>query len=60
MGLRRGALRGLWIAAASLCAIVAAHADDWLPITAEDLQLTDEPAAPKAPAIYLYRQVDRR
>ena len=59
MGLRRGALRGLWIAAASLCAIVAAHADDWLPITAEDLQLTDEPAAPKAPAIYLYRQVDR-
>jgi hypothetical protein len=57
--LRRIARRGLLIATASLCTIAAAHADDWLPVTAEDLRLTDEPAAPKASAIYLYRQVDR-
>lgn len=33
--------------------------DEWLPITAEELNMTSEPAAPGAPAIYLYRQVDR-
>jgi Domain of Unknown Function with PDB structure (DUF3857) len=35
------------------------HADDWLPITQEELKMTSEPKAPGAPAIYLYRQVDR-
>lgn len=35
------------------------HAADWLPVTTEDLQLTSEPKAPGAAAIYLYRQVDR-
>jgi len=57
--IRRIARRGLLIAAASLCAIGAAHADDWLAVTPEELHLTDEPAAPRASAIYLYRQVDR-
>jgi uncharacterized protein DUF3857 len=33
--------------------------DEWLPVTAEELRMTREPAAPGAPAIYLYRQVDR-
>jgi len=33
--------------------------DDWLPISPEELQMTSEPLAPGAPAIYLYRQVDR-
>lgn len=33
--------------------------DDWLPITPEELKMTSEPKAPGAPAIYLYRQVDR-
>jgi len=59
MGLRRIARRGLLIAAATLCAISAAHAEDWLPVTPEELHLTEEPSAPKAAAIYLYRQVDR-
>jgi Domain of Unknown Function with PDB structure (DUF3857)/Transglutaminase-like superfamily len=59
MAFRCIARRGFLIAAASLCAIAAAHADDWLPIAPEELQLADEPAAPKASAIYLYRQVDR-
>lgn len=36
-----------------------AHCEDWLPVTAEELQLTREPKAPGAAAIYLYRQVDR-
>jgi hypothetical protein len=34
-------------------------ADEWQPITPEDLKMTSEPKAPGAPAIYLYRQVDR-
>jgi len=33
--------------------------DDWLPIDPADLKMTSEPKAPGAPAIYLYRQVDR-
>jgi hypothetical protein len=38
---------------------VPARADDWQPITQEELKMTSEPKAPGAPAIYLYRQVDR-
>ena len=34
-------------------------AADWEPLTPDELHMTAEPAAPKAPAIYLYRQVDR-
>jgi len=49
-----------WIGALALCATVSvACADDWLPISAEELKMTSEPKAPSAPAIYLYRQVDR-
>jgi hypothetical protein len=33
--------------------------DDWLPIDPPDLKMSSEPMAPGAPAIYLYRQVDR-
>jgi hypothetical protein len=36
-----------------------AHADDWQPIAPEELRMNSEPMAPAAPAIYLYRQVDR-
>jgi len=36
-----------------------ATADDWLPIPPEDLKATSDPAAPGAPAIILFRQVDR-
>ena len=34
-------------------------ADEWQPIDPADLKMTSEPKAPGAPAIYLYRQVDR-
>jgi hypothetical protein len=34
-------------------------ADDWLPVSPEELKMSSEPQAPGAPAILLYRQVDR-
>lgn len=34
-------------------------ADEWQPITPEELKMTSVPEAPGAPAVYLYRQVDR-
>jgi Domain of Unknown Function with PDB structure (DUF3857) len=49
-----------------LCALLwlcdaapAGAGDEWLPIPPEDLTMTAEPLAPGAPAIYLYRKVDR-
>ena len=36
-----------------------ASADDWLPVTPDELHMTSEPKAPRAPAIYLDYQVDR-
>ena len=35
------------------------QAEDWPAIQPDELTMTSEPAAPGAPAIYLYRQVDR-
>jgi hypothetical protein len=37
----------------------SAGADEWQPIDPADLKMTSEPAALGAPAIFLYRQVDR-
>jgi hypothetical protein len=34
-------------------------ADEWLPISPEELKMTGVPEAPGAPAVILYRQVDR-
>jgi len=51
--IRTGCILGLLIFS------IPAYAEDWLPVSAEELQMTSEPKAPKAPAIYLYRQVDR-
>ena len=36
-----------------------ASSEEWLPIDPADLKMTSVPLAPGAPAIYLYRQVDR-
>ena len=33
--------------------------DEWQPISQEELKMTSLPEAPGAPAVYLYRQVDR-
>jgi Domain of Unknown Function with PDB structure (DUF3857) len=38
---------------------LAVNADDWQPISPAELQMTSMPEAPGAPAVYLYRQVDR-
>jgi transglutaminase-like putative cysteine protease len=43
----------------SLALTMPARAADWLPVTPEELQMKSEPKAPKAAAIFLYRQVDR-
>ena len=43
----------------ALCPKKRIAADDWLPIDPAELKMTSEPKAPGAPAIYLYRQVDR-
>jgi len=34
--------------------------DDWQPISPEELKMTSEPKAPGAPAIFLFREVDRK
>lgn len=49
------------ILAAALCLthFSSARADDWLPISPNELRATSEPLAPNAAAIYLYRQIDR-
>jgi hypothetical protein len=44
---------------ASFATAHTAWAQDWLPIDPHELQMTSEPNAPGAPAVYLYRQVDR-
>jgi hypothetical protein len=46
-----------------LCALMftpsSGIADDWQPISQEELKMTSVPEAPGAPAVILYRQVDR-
>ena len=37
----------------------ASAGDEWLPISPDELKMTSVPEAPGAPAVYLYRQVDR-
>lgn len=43
----------------SLALTTPARAEDWQPVSPEELQMKSEPKAPKAAAIFLYRQVDR-
>ena len=49
----------LFCSLAALLVPYPACADDWLPVTQDELKMTSEPKAPGAPALYLYRQVDR-
>ena len=55
----RAPLQGLLAIALMVVSVRPALAEDWLPVTAQELAMTSEPKAPGAPAIYLYRQVDR-
>src|SRR5258708_4784510 len=57
--LGRTSIQGL-IAVLVLCAgALSVRAEDWLPISPEELRRTSEPHAPGASDILLYRQVDR-
>lgn len=40
------------------CARIS-EGDEWLPVSPEELKMASEPKAPGAPAIILYRQIDR-
>jgi hypothetical protein len=57
--LQRFARLGALAALLSLTATIPVRADDWQPVSPEELQMKSEPQAPKAAAIFLYRQVDR-
>jgi hypothetical protein len=50
---------GTFAALMTLVLVAPVSAEDWLPVTPEELQMKIEPKAPKAAAIFLYRQVDR-
>jgi len=50
----------LLFVAAAVRRVPQVGADDWLPISPEELKMTGVPEAPGAPAVYLYRQVDRK
>src|SRR6266481_5707484 len=57
-------LRRIFLAVLVLSAVVrfvhpASAGDEWLPISPEELKMTTVAEAPGAPAVYLYRQVDR-
>src|ERR1700743_1713333 len=47
------------LAFAALRSTRSVEADDWLPISQDELKMTSVPEAPGAPAVILYRQVDR-
>jgi hypothetical protein len=48
-----------WLAMTLAAPTIAGPADEWQPISPQDLSMTAEPKAPGAGAIILYRQVDR-
>jgi Domain of Unknown Function with PDB structure (DUF3857) len=60
MSLRRLSLiAGLFLLGATVYRVGSSSADEWMPISPEELKMTSYAAAPGAPAIILYRQVDR-
>jgi len=60
LSLRRLALIAAFILlGATVYRVGSSSAEEWLPISAEELKMTSDAAAPGAPAIILYRQVDR-
>jgi len=60
MSLRRLSLMaGLFLLGATVYRVGSSSADEWMPISSEELKMTSDAAAPGAPAIILYRQVDR-
>lgn len=58
-GWGRVRVAALVIGMAGLWAAREARADEWKPISPEELKMTSLAEAPGAPAVFLYRQVDR-
>ena len=52
-------LVGLVLICAAMFTTRKVEGDEWLPVSPEDLKMTSLPEAPGAPAVFLYRQVDR-
>jgi hypothetical protein len=50
----------LLFAVAAVRRVPPVSGDEWQPISPEELKMTSVPEAPGAPAVYLYRQVDRK
>ncbi len=60
MALRRlSVITAVILFAAAVYRVGSSSADEWLPISPEELKMTGVPEAPGAPAVILYRQVDR-
>jgi hypothetical protein len=59
LGLLRRLLLFLLCSLLGFFCIVRAAAEDWPAVTPDELKMSAEPKAPGAPAIYLFRQVDR-
>ncbi len=56
--------RAMPLSASLIACFLMAHlrsvsGDEWQPVTQEELKMTGLPEAPGAPAVYLFRQVDR-
>lgn len=49
----------LLVLGVAVAGAISARADEWQPISPDELKMTSEPLAPGAPAVILYRQVDR-
>jgi uncharacterized protein DUF3857 len=50
---------GLFLLGTTVYRVGSSSADEWMPISPEELKMTSYAAAPGAPAVILYRQVDR-
>jgi hypothetical protein len=57
LAVRRVLLQGACAFLLLICA--TAHAEDWQPISQDELHMKSTPKAPSAPAIFLYREVNR-
>ena len=56
---RAGLFVAVLTAGAALECAWEVSGDEWMPVSPEELKMTSEPKAPGAPAIILYRQIDR-
>ena len=57
--MRLSSIAVIFLAVAMLFCARTSAGDEWLPITTEELKMTSEPKAPGAPAVFLYREVNR-